>query len=887
MIPPVFLDALDQGAVAVTVNQRLSRTLTRIFDRRQADNGRKAWPAAQILPWDAWLRTLYRQARDGEGRPWQMLSDSQAQHLWEQVIGSSKTDIDLLDVRGAASLARTAWAIQHDWGVEAAGRSIDQTWYAKWSEVYFERCKKNLWVDTGFLTSWLVERVDRLSSQLPRQLLVIGFDTVSAAQRELLDALKARGVDVLVDDLPGGRTDNARLMACEEERQEVRAAAIWARQQLADDSARKIAIVVPELQRLRAALLDELHWALDPATALSPETVQSSHYNISLGAPLSTYPMIADALAWLRLIAQAQPLDACIGLLLSAYLKGAEEERAGRAAADLRLLELPRTNVGLPQLAAFIRRMGDDSPAQLREGLDALVREADQLPKRQTYAGWSRAIGNLLEALGWPGDRTLSSEEYQLHGAWQQTLRRLSEFDLVASPCSIVGAVSGLANLLQSNIFQLESAADARLQIVGLLEVAGMQFDAMWVMGMDEQSWPQRHRFNPFLSAREQRAADVPHCSPQWEYGFAQRTLNRLHASAGELIFSYATKHDEAERGPSAMLSHLPKIDIDMPPLPVWIRRATRLETIEDALAPRLPEGTTMSGGVQVLSDQADCPFRAFALHRLGLRPPEELQTGVSARDRGSLLHAAMEALWAELKDQSTLLAVDEQVLHAAIDSAIDKAFSSRRLNVDAAYLEIEHEHLRALMRAWLEVEKKRGDFSVESLEQKREISIGGLRFSLRLDRADRLGGGERMLIDYKTGNPKNAGSIKALLQPRPSDAQLPLYALADTGEVSAVALAFVRPLQSQFKGVSDEEFAGGDLKGITAFSRDKSQPFASWDEVQSFWRSELEALAREFAEGVASVTPKNAPSTCQYCALDPLCRVGSAVDAGEGHVDD
>ena len=73
---------------------------------------------------------------------------------------------------------------------------------------------------------------------------------------------------------------------------------------------------------------------------------------------------------------------------------------------------------------------------------------------------------------------------------------------------------------------------------------------------------------------------------------------------------------------------------------------------------------------------------------------------------QGSLLHASMEILWSELKDQATLLAIEDAVLNRKIDMAIDTAIAAQNLNVDASYLAIERDHLRTLMHSWLDVEK-------------------------------------------------------------------------------------------------------------------------------------------------------------------------------------
>jgi len=42
---------------------------------------------------------------------------------------------------------------------------------------------------------------------------------------------------------------------------------------------------------------------------------------------------------------------------------------------------------------------------------------------------------------------------------------------------------------------------------------------------------------------------------------------------------------------------------------------------------------------------------------------------------------------------------------------------------------------------------------------------------------------------------------------------------------------------------------------------------------VMATLRDEVAMLAREVRDGVARVAPRH-PSTCQYCGLQPLCRI-------------
>ena len=57
--PPPLAAALASGAVIVTPNNRLARHLVARYDRAQRAAGRTVWTAPTVMPWNAWLETLW------------------------------------------------------------------------------------------------------------------------------------------------------------------------------------------------------------------------------------------------------------------------------------------------------------------------------------------------------------------------------------------------------------------------------------------------------------------------------------------------------------------------------------------------------------------------------------------------------------------------------------------------------------------------------------------------------------------------------------------------------------------------------------------------------------------------------------------------------------
>jgi ATP-dependent helicase/nuclease subunit B len=59
----------------------------------------------------------------------------------------------------------------------------------------------------------------------------------------------------------------------------------------------------------------------------------------------------------------------------------------------------------------------------------------------------------------------------------------------------------------------------------------------------------------------------------------------------------------------------------------------------------------------------------------------------------------------------------------------------------------------------------------------------------------------------------------------------------------------------------------------IEKLVKDK-MPAKDWEDLTALWRDNLERLAREFLAGEAQVDPLSS-SSCTYCGLQALCRVG------------
>jgi len=897
------------GLTVVTPNQRLAAALARDFDSHQAACGLTAWESADVLPLSALVERLYEDALYSELATQLpvLLSGAQEQALWEEVIGGSEAGRDLLSIASAAALAREAWQLAHGWKLMPRLKSYpandDARAFADWARRYEGITRRDRHADRARGPEVVAPHLAHAATRKPKTLIAYGFDILTAQQREFLAALGAAGTEVLACG-PDERASAPRRVALASGKDEIHAAARWARARLEANPRSRIGVVVPDLSKSRSAVRRIFAQTMEPGRALPGGEKRPLPFNISLGDPLASYPLVAAAFHALELARGEIEFSRASRFIRSPFIAGAESEMANRARLDAELRKVSRAAIRLERLRRAIAKLtgpegrAPQCPILSRRLADLAKFATENLTALKRPAEWGRHVSALLDSVGFPGERKLDSSEYQTLKKFHEAIAGLAALDRVAGRMRFADACAHLARIAADTLFQPE-APEVPIQVLGVLESAAMEFDHLWVMGLTDDAWPIPARPNPFIPVALQRAAGVPESSAAASLELDRRITQGWLKAAGEVVLSYPLREEDRELVSSPLIRDVPETRLEDLALPgydslrVAIRRARGEEREADSRAPAIPKNAPSSGGTSVFGDQAACPFRAFVLHRLDAEGLEVPPPGLDARDRGTLLHALLAKVWTELKSKARLEALSardlDALLAAAADAAIGRLRWSRPDALEGRFAKLEKERLVQLGRAWLEFEKRRPAFEIAEIEKKRAVSFGGVTVNAKLDRMDRLQGGAHAILDYKTGKANVGGWLGA----RPDEPQLPLYAVTRDGnagdEVAAVAFARVRAGEMEFKGIAREAGLIPDVGTLAEQRSAAAKQYGSWDDLLSSWRRELEALGREFASGEARVDPKDKRNlaTCRYCEVKPFCRIyeryGAPVDGDAG----
>jgi len=899
---------INAGTTVVTPNRRLALALKEKFNQERISQRAAAWYSADILPLTALIERIYFDAlysKHALTLPL-LLSAAQEQALWESVIQCSAAGKTLLRIPQTAQLVREAWQLAHAWWlIQSLGDfypNEDGKTFLDWTDAYQQITERNRQTDQARICDLITERYESLDIKKPSSLVCYGFDVFTPQQIAFLKKLTTTGCGVVIANpvvnhqQPLNGTQRVEYI---NSRDEIYQVAIWARSRIEADHAVRVGIVVPALASYRNALMRIFNTVMHPdiRLALPGTTRPVAPFNVSLGLALTSYPLIDAAFTILGLLDKEAEFSGVSHWLRSPFLAGGEAEMGQRALLDARIRRYVEPVITLERLITLVQQKGSQANCPvLLQRLSALIAfRQTELPRSASHAVFAKIISEVLQIVGFPGERSLDSAEYQTLKKWQALVADFATLDHVSAKTSYHEAIGRLRRMASDTLFQPETPT-VPIQILGVLEAAGMEFDHLWVMSLSDEQWPLRARPNPFLSLELQRKAKLPLGSTLESLAYCRRLTDGWLCSAQEVVLSYPKYSDDRdghELKPSPLIQAIAEVKPVFPVLTQHrdlIIQSCELEHVEDSQAPPLDKEMIkrgIKGGTSVIKDYAACPFRAWAKHRLHIKNLDVPHTGLNAMERGSLVHQVLAQLWRQLETKAALDAISDQALESMLTSAANSAVlqmqQDRPIALSGRFAQIEQRRLVRLVREWLDEEKKREYFTVVATEEKRSIQVGDLVLSARLDRVDELEGGQHIVIDYKTSKP----SIQTMIGARPDEPQLPLYLVMSEAQQQAVGVAFAAIKRGEM-GFAAIVRDANLLPGVKAFSQLAGcKQFSTWEELIAAWRQHLTDLATGFCSGDAKVDPKNFPATCEYCDMQLFCRIHERMSENSAEQDD
>ena len=864
MLPPLiniapFRDAIERNQLILTANQRLAAQIQQAWGK-SINHKAQAWKAPRVMSLEHWLNFCWNELQDQNHslvNGYAQVGKFQNLFYWEQAIKQHDDSVD----QSFTAMANDCYDLLKRWQIPID--SLDDPSAAvykfkRWASSYQKIIDNNKLLTPA--SAWQIVGEAFLQQALPAEqhIYLYGFQSIAPLQQWILETASQalQPIDLFVQNA------SVTKFECTDPSEELQAAANWAAQQLLTNPKQRIGLVIPDLNNRvleTARVINEALAANNCTTAV----------NITAGVKLAETPLLQSALALLELLEYQLRTQHWLGILNAPYSHFSRLPIQFKVDCELEIRSNKKHELGLDKFIQIIRgqqaKLEDPNvvQAQLQPLYDIQQSIRQTGSQKRSFSQWAEFYNQFIKQLGWPGLSNPTSLEYQQIQYWEKLLGFFCELDNLGIKISRSKALWYLHKLANEHLFHPQTG-DTPLQVMGLLEAVGLQFDQLWITGMHHGNLPAAGSMNPVLSAAYQRMQKMPFSVPENELAISKNLLSGFTSNSGQLFISYPGTDGKTPLEQSPLIKHYSHQDVAskvaMPAMPGWLVQPYQCNIAEDPGYTYKASFEPIRGGTSILKNQSTCPFNAFARHRLWATDFEQPTLGLEAIDRGSIVHEILYRLWSNWNTSKVFNALSDSQVNQQVEKTIDEVLthqatiSSVLLGVN--FKQLEQQRLNKIIQQWLELESQRQPFEVIATEQKKKISFGELSISLIMDRLD-LVDGQTMVIDYKTGSVK----ANVWLGDRPKDPQLPLYILATKPQPMGCVFACLKGNEQQFLGISKDLMIDG------------AKPSNDWDIQLKEWQQATNNLAEEFIQGKAVLEVYNTAEFNYQADLLPFNR--------------
>ncbi|MDE5706877.1 MAG: PD-(D/E)XK nuclease family protein, partial [Alistipes sp.] len=435
------------------------------------------------------------------------------------------------------------------------------------------------------------------------------------------------------------------------------------------------------------------------------------------------------------------------------------------------------------------------------------------------------------------------------------------------------------------------------IQVMGILETRNLDFRNVLLLSMNDDNFPGSVvSGNSFVPYNLRAAYALP--TPEHHEGVYAYYFYRLVQRAEHVSLIYCAHADEKSTGePSRYIRQLAyespfelfyrEVGIDVNRAESVPIEVPKTGAVAEKLARFVAEESPAALSPTAFFRYVACPLR-FYFHSLArLKADDEIAEEVDAPMFGTILHAAMQRLYAPLVGQPDpgeklrALVRSDEVMRAVVDAINENYLQDPAAEQDSYsgnLLLVRDIVVRYLRNGILPYDAAHDRFTVEGLERRIGYEFafesGGRRLRVLFegiaDRIDRLPDGALRVVDYKTGEPHlEFRGVAALFegeakQRQANILQTLLYAMMLAGSCASDA----EPALYYVRAMNRPDYSP------QLIDRERGRTGGRYSE----YREEFETmLRRTLAELFDPTVPfrqcDDAEHTCRYCDFREICR--------------
>jgi RecB family exonuclease len=839
----------------------------------------QGWETPLVFNFNRWVKNIL----DMLWEPSRSLSKLGALRLWHEAAQKMKP-LEGLNLTPSLYLElQEAFDVLTSHGQKLIGYQTSQifpTWRQNVSRHFLGLLQAHQYVSWADVLDIVGKAVAQGKISLPKNIIFTGFDELSPIEKNFVHIVseKSHVVFYRAKKEPGEEVKVQVYATPEQECQSICTEVLKAW----NGGQKRLGVVFLDtdyFQLLKRCFEELADREVRPANAL--------RYNLTMGIALSEHPLFQTAMFPLRLLEEPTPNTLLSSLLCSPYIRKQRDDWDHQVKIALWSTNGAQT---LNDALINLTRLGFPTGS-----LEIFATE-----QKQPMEVWLEGIENLWKELDFPLCRcetdTLAKEH--LFKVLEELRKETGYLEVSRKDVLdwFIAASEGIEVVEKT-------PETAGIQVLNRVEVRGLSFDCLWVVGTHGRVLPEPVRNLPFLDPDERRIVEGGTEEGRWEAG--KRTVSYFLAAAPTVTFSRAASRAEDEPYiPCPLIpDESPKegqfrtVDLWENPPQGWVRARWLREgmagfssqdaevrgEVNDRVNTSLPQVLNVTNLEEILS----CPFRYFAGSLLSLESLQEPVMRITPLERGEVIHRILRDLIRGLitaapdwpmdsrKAFEFLKQTAEAVLAAKPDNLFWKVERLRLLGDDT---------FPGLLSVWLEEEQERAleGWRFEVAEERFEgliIGDSGVILTGQVDRIDSHPLHGMIIWDYKTGDvPTSTAIFKDKVAP-----QLPAY-----------LLALMRSLLHHVDASDRTVMAGYiHLKKASEVKIVHLKDARQWQEFLSQWESAVKERLEHLLSGLYLPDPRPSPGgnqkkgACKNCDYLNLCNYHDTLERDEGETED
>lgn len=528
-----------------------------------------------------------------------------------------------------------------------------------------------------------------------------------------------------------------------------------------EDNAGKIALILAD-ESLLLPVLQTI-----PAHFNDGQEKYAVDINVTMGYPLVASSIFGLADLWLSVQTQLIQGDKDtvyyreVEAFLSHPLTGIDEKKRSKIQERLlaeQLAEVPlhRLQAQKGLLEAFFTRI--KSSADATNALQLIFKHI--LEQQLAHKTLRQTEADLFVAT--------IKELNRLHDALSVYLPDLTSSKELSFILSLIQrAVQGIAVPLTGEPLQ-------GIQVMGLLESRSLDFEKVYILGVNEGLLPQTSASPSFIPDSIRRAYGLPVLENQ--DAISAYMFYRLLQRSSKVSLVYNAQADDTNTGEPTRflrqleyesgyafnyLEHKQSITTEKK-IPVIIQKG---KEVMEVLNKYLTGEVALSASA--LTSYVNCPLQFFYKYVAKIEEPKEISENLEANYIGSMLHYVLETFYGDLIAEDPMISKQriseyrKRVPELAVKAFSEVMFENPNLQVnhngmqkvvlaiveEYANLILDYDEQEAPFEVLALEKKDRVNFKFQVKGQERSITLHGI-----IDRIDRKNGITR-IVDYKTGS--------------------------------------------------------------------------------------------------------------------------------------